>query len=263
MAMEKLCMRVRAERVWSQERRWRGGEMDDDHVINKKHSALCRHKAGVSTSAQSSAHRVSAPGSAEGFLFCRISCTISSRTSRKCLELVEPLERSQETELWVPDSHSETRPCKVAATGPLTTISTTPLTLAISPVLPLSLHQHYTPHAELPRYRATLRCFLYLSPLTICFFFPSREQFTLSCSLPLDESAPLTGLYRFHFHPCVSEGRKEEACCDLVRPAPVRLYLGPLVVTGRHLHNNPCITHLIRLQLGYFILCEDCYNVKW
>lgn len=171
MAMEKLCMRVRAERVWSQERRWRGGEMDDDHVINKKHSALCRHKAGVSTSAQSSAHRVSAPGSAEGFLFCPISCTISSRTSRKGLELVEPLERSQETELWVPDSHSETRPCNVAATGPLTTISTTPLTLAISPVLPLSLHQHYTPHAELPRYRATLRCFLYLSPLTICFFF--------------------------------------------------------------------------------------------
>lgn len=170
MAMEKLCVRVRAERVRSQERRWCGGRSNDDQVINKKHSALCRHKARVSISAQSSAHQVRAPSSAEGFSFCPKRCTVSSRTPREGLDRDEPLKRSPEIELRVPDSHSERWPCKVAATGPLTTISSTPLTLAISPILPLRLHQQYTPHTELLGCRATLRCFpVYF--LSLCVFF--------------------------------------------------------------------------------------------
>lgn len=170
MAMEKLCVRVRAERVWSEERRWCRGRSNDDQVINKKHSALCRHKARVSISAQSPAHRVGALSFAGGFSFCHTSCTISSRTSKRGRDRDEPLKRSPEIELWVPDGHSERRPCKVAATGPLATISSTPLTLAIIPILPLRLHQRYTPHAEPLSYTATLRCFLVYS-LSPCGFF--------------------------------------------------------------------------------------------
>lgn len=172
MAMEKLCMRVGAERVWSQEGRWYGWRSNDDQVINKKHSALCRHKARVSISAQGCAHRVRAPSSAEGCSFCPPSCTISPRTSRKRSGSRWTLgevtrDRTPSGWLW---SHSERRPCKVAATGPLTTISSTPLTLAISPILPLCLHQHYTLHTELLNCTATLRCFLVYS-LSLCVFF--------------------------------------------------------------------------------------------
>lgn len=105
MAMERLCARVRAERVWSEERRWCRGRSNDDQVINKKHSALCRHKAGVSISAQSPAHQVGAASFAEGFSFCPTSCTISSRTSRKRLGsqwTLEEVTRDRTLSAWQP-----------------------------------------------------------------------------------------------------------------------------------------------------------------
>lgn len=174
------------------------------------------------------------------FSFGPTSRIISSRSSRIGeMDLDEPFKRSPEIELRVLDSYSERRPCKVAATGPLTTISSTPLTLAISPVLPLRLHQHYTLHTELLNYTATLRRFLVYS-LSLCVFFLLQRS-----NLPSVAVSCKCTTYWFRqvsLPSCVSEGRKEEACCDLVKGGTCKTLLGA-IVTGRDLHTNPYIIH--------------------
>lgn len=159
MAVEELCVKAPAERVRTQEGRRCGERSNDDQVINKKHSAACRRKARVSTSAQSSAHRLRAA-----------SCSIPSGSSRKrsgSRWILEEVTRDgtpgARQPIWktTPRGGGDGSPRKKQQA---------PLTLAISPISPLRLHQRCTLHTELLSYTTTLLCSLVYSSSPSVFF---------------------------------------------------------------------------------------------
>lgn len=76
------------------------------------------------------------------------------------------------TDLWNTTLEQSKEEDEAKALGPFTTLSTEPLTWAISCILPFSTDQHYTPHAELSHFTVLFtRACLFRLPSTFFFFF--------------------------------------------------------------------------------------------